>query len=62
VMIPARNHKDLEDVPPQARKHLDFIFLDNVDDAIRTAIKPDEPPLLLDPGTVTSTHNSGVGP
>ena len=62
VMLPRRNQKDLEEVPPQARKHLDFIFLDNVDDAIRTAIKPDSPPLLLEPGTVTSTHNSGVGP
>jgi ATP-dependent Lon protease len=42
VMLPARNRKDLEDVPQQARQHLDFIFLDDVDEAIRKAIKPDD--------------------
>ena len=38
VMIPARNRKDLEEVPQPARQQLDFIFLDNVDEAVRAAI------------------------
>lgn len=45
VILPARNRKDLEDVPQQARQNLNFIFLDDVDDAIREAIKPDSPPV-----------------
>jgi ATP-dependent Lon protease len=38
VMLPRRNEKDLEDVPAEARQKLEFVFLDRVEDAIRTAI------------------------
>ena len=38
VMLPKRNEKDLEDVPAEARAKLDFVFLERVEDAIRTAI------------------------
>jgi ATP-dependent Lon protease len=38
VMLPRRNEKDLEDVPAEARAKLEFVFLDRVEDAIRTAI------------------------
>ncbi len=38
VMIPRRNEKDLEDVPPEAREKLEFVLLDRVEDAVRCAI------------------------
>jgi ATP-dependent Lon protease len=38
VMVPRRNEKDLEDVPAEAQAKLEFVFLDTVEDAIRTAI------------------------
>src|SRR5258706_7700774 len=38
VMVPRRNEKDLEDVPAEARKKLEFVFLDRVEDAVKTAI------------------------
>src|SRR5256885_9652628 len=38
VMLPKRNEKDLEDVPPEAKAKLQFVFLERVEDAIRTAI------------------------
>jgi ATP-dependent Lon protease len=38
VMLPRRNEKDLEDVPAEAKAKLEFVFLERVDDAIRTAI------------------------
>ena len=38
VMLPRRNEKDIEDVPASAREKLEFIFLDRVEDAVRTAI------------------------
>jgi ATP-dependent Lon protease len=38
VMLPKRNEKDLEDVPAEAKQKLEFVFLERVDDAIRTAI------------------------
>ncbi len=38
VMLPRRNEKDLEDVPAEARQKLEFVFLDKVEEAIRTAI------------------------
>jgi ATP-dependent Lon protease len=37
-MLPKRNEKDLEDVPAEARQKLEFVFLERVDDAVRTAI------------------------
>jgi ATP-dependent Lon protease len=38
VMLPRRNEKDLEDVPAEARQKLEFVFLERVEDAVRTAI------------------------
>jgi ATP-dependent Lon protease len=38
VMLPARNRRDFEDIPPSARERLRFIWLENVDDALATTI------------------------
>ena len=38
VMLPARNRKDLDDVPESARQQIEFIFLDNTDQAAQAAI------------------------
>jgi ATP-dependent Lon protease len=40
VMLPARNQRDLEDIPADARAQLKFEWLEHVDDAIRVAIGP----------------------
>src|SRR3954466_7093961 len=34
VMLPARNRKDWEDIPEEARKALEFVWLEWVDDAL----------------------------
>jgi ATP-dependent Lon protease len=39
VMLPARNRKDLEEVPAEAKQKLEFVFLEHVDDAVRMAIE-----------------------
>jgi ATP-dependent Lon protease len=38
VLLPARNRRDLEEIPEDARKRLTFVWLDTVDDALRAAI------------------------
>ncbi len=38
VMLPKRNEKDLEDVPAEARQKLEFVFLERVEEAVRTAL------------------------
>ncbi len=38
VMLPKRNEKDLEDVPREAREKLEFVFLERVEEAVRTAV------------------------
>ncbi|MBK8908315.1 MAG: endopeptidase La [Rhodospirillales bacterium] len=38
VMLPARNRKDLEDVPASARDQVRFVWLETVDDATRAAL------------------------
>ncbi|MFA5913209.1 MAG: endopeptidase La [Burkholderiales bacterium] len=40
VMLPARNRKDLEEVPAEAKQRLEFVFLEEVGDAVRMAIEP----------------------
>ncbi len=37
VMLPARNMKDLEEISPDARRQLEFIPLERIDDAIAAA-------------------------
>jgi len=39
VLLPARNRKDLEEIPESARAQLDFIWLETVDDALRHALE-----------------------
>jgi ATP-dependent Lon protease len=39
VLLPARNRKDLEEVPAEARQKLEFVFLEHVDDAVKLAIE-----------------------
>ncbi len=38
VLLPARNEKDLRDVPEATRATLEFVFLETVDDAIQAAL------------------------
>jgi ATP-dependent Lon protease len=38
VLLPARNRKDLEDVPDSARKQVKFVWLEHVDDAVAAAL------------------------
>jgi ATP-dependent Lon protease len=40
VMLPARNRRDLDDIPPSAQQRLRFIWLDTVDDAVAATIGP----------------------
>ena len=40
VMLPARNRKDLEEVPAEAKEKIEFVFLEDVDEAVRVALEP----------------------
>ncbi len=42
VMLPARNRKDFDDIPPAVRERLNFVWLERVDDAVRAALAPSE--------------------
>lgn len=48
VMLPARNAKDLDDLPAQAREQLDIVLLDNVDQAIEIALEAPVVPMSED--------------
>ena len=38
VLLPARNRRDLDDIPPSARDRLRFVWLETVDDAVAATI------------------------
>jgi len=40
VMLPARNKKDFDDIPEDARKDIEFVWLERVDDAVAAALQP----------------------
>ncbi len=44
ILMPARNQKDLDEVPLQARQQLTFIFLNEVEEALQAATTPNEAP------------------
>jgi len=41
VMLPARNRKDFEDIPEEARSELEFVWLERVDDAVAAGLEPE---------------------
>jgi len=41
-MLPARNKRDYDDIPEDARQKLEFVWLEKVDDAIAAALEPAE--------------------
>ena len=43
VMLPARNRRDYEEIPEVARKEMEFIWLERVDDAVEAALEPAKP-------------------
>ena len=38
VLLPARNRKELDEIPEQARRELQFVWLETVEDALREAL------------------------
>jgi ATP-dependent Lon protease len=40
VILPKQNEKDLEDIPDEARKNLEFVLAERVDDVFETALVP----------------------
>lgn len=39
VMLPARNRRDYDDIPEDARNHLEFVWLERVDEAVAAALE-----------------------
>jgi ATP-dependent Lon protease len=59
VIIPKLNEKDLDDIPKERRKGLNFVLAETMDDVIRTALKKKLPRLIArgkKPGRSRATH------
>jgi ATP-dependent Lon protease len=39
VMLPARNRRDYDDIPETARKEMEFIWLERVEEAVANALE-----------------------
>jgi len=42
VILPARNKRDLDDIPDDVRKQLEFVWIDRVDEAVSAAFRATE--------------------
>jgi ATP-dependent Lon protease len=60
VLLPARNQKDLRDVPESTRAALTFVWLDSVDEAVRAALG--EPVTLPSPARGPATPAEPTSP
>jgi ATP-dependent Lon protease len=49
VMLPARNRRDLEDIPGERRRQLEFIWLEHVEDAVAAGLENAQEPLRYSP-------------
>jgi ATP-dependent Lon protease len=43
VMLPARNRRDYDDIPDVARREMEFIWLERVEEAVANALEPKRP-------------------
>ena len=43
VMLPARNRRDYDDIPEIARKEMEFVWLERVEQAVEAALEPAQP-------------------
>jgi ATP-dependent Lon protease len=57
VILPARNERDLDEIPPELRSAIEFVLVERVDEVFKTALreKPVEPPVSR-PQTVRSAE------
>jgi ATP-dependent Lon protease len=44
VMLPARNRRDYDEIPSEAREKLTFIWLERIEDAVNAALEPTKAP------------------
>lgn len=58
IILPRRNEKDLEDVPPTVRKELQFHFVDTIGEVIDLALEPAAIPV----GTTSSSFQETAQP
>jgi len=52
VMLPARNRRDLDDIPADAREQLHFVWVERVDEALATALS------AVPPGTAPQARDA----
>jgi ATP-dependent Lon protease len=58
VMLPARNRRDIDDVPEKARNLIRFVWLERVDDAIDAALNPT--PEAREPDLPRTSHTAST--
>jgi ATP-dependent Lon protease len=49
VILPRRNERDLEDIPLEVRKGMEFIFVDTVDEVLNHVLAPAAPAAAISP-------------
>jgi ATP-dependent Lon protease len=62
VILPARNERDLEDVPEELRGEMEFVFADSAEDVVPLALgERTEPAMVADRSAPTPMARSGDG-
>jgi len=62
VILPKRNENDLEDVPANVREGMNFVFVETIDQALRTALEPDSVTAKQYPGRSQAPQEEAAAP
>jgi ATP-dependent Lon protease len=61
IILPRLNGRDLDDLPDELRKELEFFLVDNIDEVLNIALaKPGEPRIETDLAASTNGHRTGA--
>lgn len=60
VILPHQNRKDMEDVPQEPQREMEFVFVDNVQQVFQEALLPALTPLVEDPAPSTPVGTEEV--
>ena len=58
IILPAKNRRDLDDVPAEVRDQLDFVFADDMSEVLASALE--DTPVTVGEGTLPGRSSSST--
>jgi ATP-dependent Lon protease len=60
VIVPKKNRKDLDELPKYVKEGMNFVMVDTVDEALKTALEPSKGKISVSHGAVKTAEKRGL--